>query len=512
MNTVTIYCVLCLFFLYTCLRAWLAAVFHDEAVTFLYHSLKPIPDILFNIGPFAPNNHIPNTLLIKLFINIFGVSEFVIRIPALIGHALYLFGTYKILQMLFDRKIFCYALLILLSNPFLLEMFSAARGYALGLGFMTLGLFFLLKQISSLRDDAVLINTFLSGFFMVMATFSNFSFIHVLFAAIASAVIGNCVKVFSSEKKISSFAVFKRVLVTTIFPISATLIFLYFLCASPIESIIKGKEYYSGGANGFWADTVQSLIRATLYGKTYAFINASLVLQTILVLIITASIFYGLKLLLQYKNKKLITIEKYFLTLICLLFFTVFFVIVRCKITGSKFIMDRSALYLIPIFYLLMLTLGGSVLECANHFLKRTTGLFIVGAAVISFAHFLNCINYRDYYISPSSASARQAVLDIVELNGPALKDAEPKTIVTHWVFTPMINFYKVQYNLFWLDRLPYYPENFKGNYYFIFNKNANNSSLSKDFKDDLNLIDFNQLSIVKNYTEFNTILAVPLR
>lgn len=52
-------------FSYTCLRAALVPVFHDEAVTYLYHAIKPLGDILTNAGGFRPNNHLFNTILIK---------------------------------------------------------------------------------------------------------------------------------------------------------------------------------------------------------------------------------------------------------------------------------------------------------------------------------------------------------------------------------------------------------------------------------------------------------------
>ena len=127
---------------YTVLRACYLGITHDEAVTYLYWSAGSFRDIFLFNGFAPPNNHLLNSLLIKLSVSCFGLSEFAIRIPALIGHALYLTGVYKTLKLLFKENLLAAALCILIFNPFILQIFAIGRGYALGLGFMSMGIYF----------------------------------------------------------------------------------------------------------------------------------------------------------------------------------------------------------------------------------------------------------------------------------------------------------------------------------------------------------------------------------
>ena len=93
--------VVCIFivFLYTSIRAYFLSMTHDEAITFLNHARGSFSDIFTYAGQIMANNHLLNTFLIKIFTSLFGISEFVIRIPALIGHGLYLVGVYKVLGL-----------------------------------------------------------------------------------------------------------------------------------------------------------------------------------------------------------------------------------------------------------------------------------------------------------------------------------------------------------------------------------------------------------------------------
>src|SRR4030042_6194995 len=88
-------------FSYTCIRSILLSIVNDEAVTYFFFVSIPIKDIYLLNAPDAhlANNHLLNTLLIKLFTNFLGNYEFVLRIPALLGHVLYMSAVYRILRL-----------------------------------------------------------------------------------------------------------------------------------------------------------------------------------------------------------------------------------------------------------------------------------------------------------------------------------------------------------------------------------------------------------------------------
>jgi MFS family permease len=81
------------------------------------------------------NNHVLNTLLARLSVAVFGVSEFTLRLPSLAGGALFLAACFLLCRRLFgDDPLLVISLAALTLNPFLLDFLSAARGYGLALG------------------------------------------------------------------------------------------------------------------------------------------------------------------------------------------------------------------------------------------------------------------------------------------------------------------------------------------------------------------------------------------
>jgi len=126
-------------------RAATQPIVHDEALTYN----------LFLAGPWSrifdfydANHHVLYTILCKISISLLGVSEFTMRLPSLLGGALYL-----AMALLISRYLAGDGWLMLLSaafltlNPFLLDFLSAARGYGLALGLWLLGLHQLLRYV-----------------------------------------------------------------------------------------------------------------------------------------------------------------------------------------------------------------------------------------------------------------------------------------------------------------------------------------------------------------------------
>jgi hypothetical protein len=85
----------------------------------------------------SANNHILNTVLMWLFTQTFGTSELTVRLPALIGAALYITASYRVCRLLSPSLTLQLALFVcLVYNPFIFDYLVVARGYALALGFL----------------------------------------------------------------------------------------------------------------------------------------------------------------------------------------------------------------------------------------------------------------------------------------------------------------------------------------------------------------------------------------
>ncbi len=104
----------------------------DEAYTANLYLHAPFRDVL---TLYDANNHVLNTLLLRLSAAALGVSELTLRLPSLLGGAAYLIAALLLAQRLLGRgPLFLLAFAALALNPFVLDHLSAARGYGTGLG------------------------------------------------------------------------------------------------------------------------------------------------------------------------------------------------------------------------------------------------------------------------------------------------------------------------------------------------------------------------------------------
>ncbi len=148
-------------------KAILEPITYDEAFSFLHYACKSIA-VIFSDYTF-PNNHILNSLLMKLTTNIFGNSELILRLPSVIGGIFSAIIIYKLSIMLIPRKIMrFFFLLLVLSNPFLIKFQYEARGYSLGMGFCFLALYYLYKFFAGEYDSAT--KRKLAGVFLLVTS------------------------------------------------------------------------------------------------------------------------------------------------------------------------------------------------------------------------------------------------------------------------------------------------------------------------------------------------------
>jgi hypothetical protein len=112
----------------------------DESFTFLHFVNVPMSEAL---AEYSANNHILQTLMMRVCRYFLGRSEIVLRIPNLIGCALYLVASYRITSAVMrGRWLQPLALALMTLNPLVLDLLVAARGYSLALGLSWWSLYF----------------------------------------------------------------------------------------------------------------------------------------------------------------------------------------------------------------------------------------------------------------------------------------------------------------------------------------------------------------------------------
>ena len=117
-----------LFFIYVAIRSFLLEVTHDEAFSFYLVNIN-----YWNALGTTANTHWINSFFIKIP-NLFNYNQmWALRIHSVISFTIYSYFLYKII--LFTKNKYSQILFValFLPNPFCLEYFSLARGYALSL-------------------------------------------------------------------------------------------------------------------------------------------------------------------------------------------------------------------------------------------------------------------------------------------------------------------------------------------------------------------------------------------
>ena len=115
------------------LRACVESVTIDEGDTYFWFVTKSAKELFH---PF-PNNHLLNTLLMWASIHVFGTSVLSIRLPALLGAAIYILVCYFLCRGITDRfNLQLSVFVCLVYNPIVLDFMSAARGYSLANAFL----------------------------------------------------------------------------------------------------------------------------------------------------------------------------------------------------------------------------------------------------------------------------------------------------------------------------------------------------------------------------------------
>ena len=167
-------------FVWATVRAWLQALTGDEAQNFMFYGGTVHPSHWEWDAVAA--NHMLNSLGARLFTYLLGLSAFSVRIPTLIGAAIYIYTIYRVCQMISEEwKIRIPLFVCLVYNPFIFDFFVAARGYGIGsaflIGAIAVSAVWHLRQGESavLGFRELMAATAISSAFVALAFTANFS-------------------------------------------------------------------------------------------------------------------------------------------------------------------------------------------------------------------------------------------------------------------------------------------------------------------------------------------------
>lgn len=169
-------------FTYLVLRVVTVPISDDEYLTYREHVHQDVIIVLTNGNPnvyWAPNNHILNTLFLKLSFAIFGEQDWAFRVHILLAFVVCFYFMYRIISGFVASPVRQVAYLgILFLNPYLLDFFSIARGYAMSMAGWAAATYFFTRYYHE-PAGRHLRNFLISLFLAIWANFSALYFLPV---------------------------------------------------------------------------------------------------------------------------------------------------------------------------------------------------------------------------------------------------------------------------------------------------------------------------------------------
>jgi len=312
-------------FSYIAIRAIRLGATFDEIMTIEGPVKLSFLGMFLKFSPLA-NNHLLNTFLIKVLFSLGNESLVIARLPNVLSFILYSYFGYKIALKTLSPLLGLGCFLLLLSNPFLLDFFSLARGYGLSLSFLMGALYFCSEQLKSPSPSTLSKS-------LLFASLSVISVLSMIYFWICLSVLLGVIPLLKKD-----LITFKKSF------IYSTIIGAALLCITSIPTmrLIDAHALVYGGNTGFYSDTLLSLTRYSLYHfettrATYLTLNSSLVLLALAILVSYA-----------YKQEW-ISLKSLFLAI---LISPIFLIVLSHHLAGVLYPINRVALFIYPIFIL----------------------------------------------------------------------------------------------------------------------------------------------------------------
>jgi len=425
---------------YVVYRAYSVGVTYDESWTIRLFVDLPFMDAL-NCSPCDANNHILNTLLIKLMFVFGDDSLFLARTPNMLAFLLYGYFTYRICNQYLSFRFGIIAFLIILCNPFVLDFFSLARGYGLAMGFQMMSIYYFVSFFKSLKTKHAIFSL-VSGVFAVLSSFSFLNYWLVIAFVILIYSI-----VFSSKFKL------KQIL-GSVFLIA---LFLIALIYEPIRKMLINGNFYYGGDTGFFSDTLVSLTKYSMYSPNETPLVFGVLIGFLFVLFLSVIFSF-------FQNKNVVDPKSLFLLVLIL---CVFAIISQFYLFGTPFVIDRSALFFYPLFVFLLCF---ALYDLQKYWLSTVLAGVITLVVLVNFTFHANTYKTATWYFDAHTIGVLAFLNNKGKLKGEVIK------LDYSWPFGGAILYYtqRKKYDYLELIKDPWNREVFnkEADYYLFLNQN----------------------------------------
>lgn len=429
-------------FVLVLIRALRVSITHDEAYTYIHYVKQNWLGIILYKPPHIPNNHILNTLLIKVSTGIFGLSPWALRLPNILFSILFFWYAGALAKKFRFPGIQILAFLALVLQVYFFDYFALARGYgmALSLSLASIYHFYCYRELDNGH------HIWRTLIFAAFAVYANFTFLYS-YLAIAGLLVLLYYTNPNQKKKVGTL--WRPVFIVTI--ILAAFITL------PLRNI-SGDLF--GGTTSFWANTWQTLSWSMRYGQ---FGDQSEIINISFAILLLIGGFFFIK------DKMGRAIEKWYFysDLLLWLVLTAVIQIVQHYILGTEYLTSRTALVYTPLFFTSLLFIFQ---RFNNSPQGETIQLALKGVLVLALALNFKALNFERTFEWPYDQS-NTAVLNDLKGKEKVLNQSDFKLGI-NWLFEPALNFYREADELTWMapvSRNGYQKELYDG--YYLWNR-----------------------------------------
>jgi len=415
--------------IYSSSRATLLSLTCDEASTYFSHVPNSIWSCFFSESCWVDaNNHLLNTFLMQVSIGAFGISELTLRLPNLFGHLIYLIFSILLVRRYSNNLWIGIAGFCLLNlNPFLLEFFSLARGYGLGVGWMMVSIYFLFRWVES-RELNLGMYCYVGAF---LAVLSNFIFLNYWASATAVFIFFILEKQFFGENEKQGSSFLKSIGLPVLSSIA-----LFFLIKNPIQFLQSKGEFVYGAES--LVESFVGMVRVSVMSQGYFNPNTTTVFVIISLCLLSFSLFFGVS---YFFKKRKNSFSKIHFAGVGLLSLMMLAMVVQYYLLDVKYLMGRKSTMLFPFFGLgVYLFLEFSFREKS----KNWTIGFALLISVFSFNHFYRTFDLKETVEWNYDAYTK----DMIQYLDENEEQDQKINLGVFWIYEPASEFYKKYFSI----------------------------------------------------------------
>jgi hypothetical protein len=457
----------------------------DEAYTVEILAKQPVWDLITYKSSYT-NNHILNTLLVKgLFFIFNSFDHSLARVPNIAAFVLYFYYCFRFSQRyIVDNWVSFMFIAVMCCNPYLLDFFALIRGYGLSIGLMMASIYFAARfSLDKLQKSLPI-----SIGFSILSVYAQFATLH-FYLGLNLFIFIFLLKSYWPNKDKKAFSQGLGVQFLGFF-------FLSLLTYAPIKAILTDNQIAYYGKDGFWENTMNSMIAGSLYSQGYFSENTVSVFKTltiVLFFILTAYIAYASG---EKTTKKQ---QQTYPTIFCafLFVFTALSTILQFHLLGNQYVVDRTALFFYPLFAMLIPTLPLFFGQ-----FKKGVGIFIcVLFITFSVNHIIRAGSLKSYLEWWYDVHTYE-LLDILKQEYDKTDKKQPLRLNTYWSVHPSFLYHRRKADLQWLAPLPFQSNPDTTNIYDFYYTTRNETPALQSKYEKVKEWDFGEWILMKRKAE----------